>query len=307
MSEVRTETTRLTHGAEPWNIAIDSLCPEMEAVWSEDVAFSLPSSGQPAVFDAEAFHPELAAAILAHARAAITSALARGSVSEGRAETARAIRLQVRGCYVHQVGYRLDGGKHESQLYIGGIHNRVAPGALYSLCKTSTAWAQRPLHWLMRSIGVVATDGPTTTFRNRLRKKGGTIHMRDTRARVAEAIESRKFGLTVLDEGYEVTLDGTRIAVIELTHGEASGDSIVSLVCPLGEAIRDRFVDALQLNSGMVFGRVALVVEPHSGALGFTLFDIRPYAEVDALTYGVILDYLLNTVRPHAASKLVSS
>lgn len=305
VSQVSTETSRLTHRAEPWEVDVDSLCPDMEPLWAEDVPLSLPASGQPAVFDVDAYAPDLSPGMVAHVRAALAAAVARGEVRGTKAETARAVRLQVRGCYLHQVGYRLDGGKTESRLYIGGLRNRVAPGSLQARCRTSTAWVQRPVHGLMRWLGVVESEGPSSTFRKRLQKTGGLVHMLDAKAVVAEAIEARKLGLAVIDEGYELRVAGTPLAVVELTHDEARGDLIVSLVCPLGPADRDRFVDALRFNALVTFGRVGLVVDPGSGALGFTLFDIRPYADLDAATYAAILEHVLDTVRPSAIAKLV--
>lgn len=305
VSQVSTENSRVTHRAEPWDVDIDGLCPEMAPLWAEDVPLDLPANGQPAVFDVDGYAAEVSPGVLAHVRSALATALARGNVKGPTAETARAVRLQVRGCYLHRVGYRLDGGTTESQLYIGGLRNRVAPGILHERCRTSTAWVQRPFHWLLRSIGIVESAGPSSKFRKRLQNAGGAVHMLDAKAVVAEAIEVRKFGLSVLDEGYEVCVDGARIAIIELTHDEARGDLIVSFVCPLGRAEHDRFIDALQFNALVAFGRVGLVVDPDSGALGFTLFDIRPYAELDTATYGAMLDYLLNTVRPKAISRLI--
>jgi hypothetical protein len=305
VSEVATESTRVTQQAEPWDVDLDTLCTDMEPLWSEDVSLGFPSNGQAAIFDVETYSPEVSPSVVMHVRQAISAALARGTVQGSRAETARALRLQMRGCYVHKVGYRLDGGKTENPLYIGGLQNRMAPGALHELCRTSTAWVQRPFHWLMRSIGAVETQGPSSAFRKRLQNNGGLVHVLDAKVIVAEAIESQAFQLTVVDEGYEIHAKSRKLALIELTHDQARGELIVSLLCPLGQALRERFVDALRFNGVVTFGRIGLVTDPNSGTLGFTLFDIRPYSELEKDTYGVILDYLLNTVRPNAISKLI--
>lgn len=305
VSEVSTEKSRVTHRPEPWDVNVDDLCTDMEPLWAEDVPLNLPANGQPAVFDVDAYSPDVSAGVLAHVRPAIAAALSLGTVEGATAKTARAVRLQLRGCYLHRVAFRLDGGKAESQIYIGGMRNRLAPGSLYPLCKTSTAWVQRPFHWLMRSIGIRETQGPSSAFRKRLQKTDGLVHMLDARAVVAEAVEALHFGLQVLDEGYGLHNDGERLAIIDLTHDESRGQLIVNLACPLGQAVRNRFVDALCFNGTIAFGRVGLVTDPSSGALGFTLFDVRPYGELDTGTYRVVLDYLLNTVRPNAIQKLI--
>lgn len=299
VSEVSTEHSRVTHQAEAWEVDVDGLCGDMQPLWAEDVPLSLPASGQPAVYDVDAFAPDMAPGALAHVRAALAAALARGSVLGPSAETARAVRLSLRGCYLHRVGYRLDGGKTESHLYIGGLNNRVAPGSLLARCRTSSVivGVQKPVHRILSWLGVVEDSGPAKSF--------GKGHPLDAKGVVVEAIKQRQFACEVTDEGYQIGIDGATLAVVELTHDEARGDLIVSLVCPLGPARREKFVDALRFNGAVDFGRVGLVVDPVSGALGFTLFDIRPYADLDTPTYATILDHALKTVRPDAIARLV--
>jgi hypothetical protein len=79
----------------------------------------------------------------------------------------------------------------------------------------------------------------------------------------------------------------------------------VSLVVPIGPAIRERFVTALQINQSFSFGRIALTTDPDSGALEFKLYDVRLYADIDEATYRLVSSYLINTAAPHASAKLL--
>jgi hypothetical protein len=246
----------------------------------------------------------LAPGMLAKIRDAITGAVARGSVKQRQAETARAVRFQVHGCYLHRVGYKLDGGGSEDRLFIGGIDNRIAPGPLLERCRTSTAWIQRGFYGIMRSIGVVDDTGPSASFKKRLDKKGGQVHTLDSRAVVADAVEKAGFAIAVLDNGYSLLAGSVPAGVIEFTHDQA-GTLIVRLVVPIGPAIRERFVTALQINQSFSFGRIALTTHPDSGALEFKLYDVRLYADIDKVTYQLIASYLINTAGRRAAAKLL--
>ena len=294
----------LPHYAEEWGADVPGLAASMPPIWNDDVPLTMPSSGAKATFSVDAYGPPVAPGMLAKVRDAITAALARGAVDKQQAETARAVRFQVRGCYLHRVGYKLDGGGAEERLFIGGIDNRVAPGLLLERCRTSTAWIQRGFYGIMRSIGVVEDSGPSAGFKKRLKKQGGQVHPLDSRAVVADAVEKAGLAITVLDNGYSLLAGGAPAGVIEFTHDEA-GTLIVSFVVPIGPAIRERFVTALRINQSFTFGRIALTTDPDSGVLEFKLYDVRLYADIDEATYRLVASYLINTAGRHAAAKLL--
>jgi len=304
ISETSTTSDMLTHYAEEWGADVPGLAASMPLIWNDDVPLILPPSGASATFSLDSYGPPLAPGMLAKVRDAITEAVARGSVRQPQAETARAMRFQVHGCYLHRVGYKLDGGGSQEQLFIGGIDNRVAPGLLLERCRTSTAWIQRGFYGIMRSIGIVDDTGPSASFKKRLNKKGGQVHTLDSRAVVAEAVEKAGLAIAVLDNGYSLLAEGVPAGVIEFTHDEA-GNLIVSLVVPIGPAMRERFVTALKINQSFSFGRIALTTDPDSGALEFKLYDVRLYADIDEAMYRLVASYLINTAARHAAAKLL--
>ena len=304
ISETSTTSDTIQHYAEEWGADVPGLAASMPPIWNDDVPLTIPSSGAKATFGMDAYGPPVAPGMLAKVRDAITAALARGAVQQRQAETARAVRFQVRACYLHRVGYELDGGGSEERLFIGGIDNRVAPGLLLERCRTSTAWLQRGFYGIMRSIGVVEDSGPSAGFKKRLKNKGGQVHPLDSRAVVAEAVEKAGLAIAVLDAGYSLLAGGVPAGVIEFTHDEA-GTLIVSLVVPIGPAIRERFVTALQINQSFSFGRIALTTDPDSGALEFKLYDVRLYADIEEATYRLVASYLINTAGRHATAKLL--
>jgi hypothetical protein len=303
ISETSTTIDTVPHYAEEWGADVLGLAASMPLIWNDDVPLMIPTSGASATFSVDGYGPPLAPGMLGKVRDAITGAVDRGSVKQRQAETARAVRFQVHGCYLHRVGYKLDGGASEERLFIGGIDNRVAPGLLLERCRTSTAWLQRGVYGIGRFIGFVEDTGPSASFKKRL-KKGDHVHSLDSRGVVADAVEKAGLVIVVLDIGYSLLAGGVPAGVIEFTHEEA-GNLIVSFVVPIGPAIRERFVTALQINQLFSFGRIALTTDPDSGALEFKLYDVRLYDDIDEATYRLVASYMINTAGPNAAAKLL--
>jgi hypothetical protein len=303
ISETSTTSDTFPHYTEEWGADVLGLAASMPPIWHDDVPLMIPTSGASATFSADGYEPPLAPGMLGKVRDAITGAVDRGSVKQRQAETARAVRFQVQGCYLHRVGYKLDGGGSEEQLFIGGIDNRIAPGLLIQRCRTSTAWIQRFFYGIKRSIGAVEDTGPSASFKKRL-KKGKPVHPLDSQGVVADAVEKAGLVIVVLDIGYSLLAEGVPAGGIEFTHDQA-GSLIVSLVVPIGPANRERFVTALQINQLFSFGRIALTTDPESGALEFKLYDVRLYDDIDEATYRLVASYMINTAGPHAAAKLL--
>lgn len=304
ISDTSTLAEANVHASEEWDVDVARLVDSMPQVWAEDVPLDIPSSGKPATFGVDQYVPTVAPGVVRRLQSALKAALARGSAESRKAETARALRIQIRSCYVHRVGYTLDGGGDEAFLYIAGLDNRVAPGQLLERCRTSTAWVQRGFRGLLQTFGLVEEQGISRTFKKRLKKSGGQVHMLDTDTHIAEAIEKAGFTLTVIDTGYELMSGAAPVATVELTFDEAQKSLIVSFMSTIAPALRERFVTALQANKNYVFGRLALTVDATSGALEFKLVDVRLYSDVDTDTYKTMLVYLVNVARPHAVSAM---
>ena len=304
ISEVSTLTESYVIAAEEWNLDVAGLSESMSQIWAEDVPLTITPSGKPAAFSVEQYVPAIAPNVVKRLHSTLNKALSQGSADSKKAQTARALRFQIRSCYVHRVGYKLDGGGSEDSVYIGGLDNRIAPGVLLERCSTSTAWVQRGFRGILRTIGLVEDNGLSKTFKKRLKTAGGQIHMLDTDTTVADAIQKAGMTLSVLDMGYEVLSGDDHVATIEFTPDEAKGSLIVGFASTIGPAFREKFVAALQMNKNFALGRLALTVDASTGALEFKLVDVRLYSDIDANTYKGVLAYLLNVARPHALSTI---
>ena len=304
ISEVSTLTESYVIASEEWNLDIAGLSESMSQIWAEDLPLTITTSGKPAALSAEQYSPEIAPNVARRLHSTLNAALSQGSADSKKAQTARALRFQIRSCYVHRVGYKLDGGGSEASVYIAGLDNRIAPGVLLKRCSTSTAWFQRGFRGILQTIGLVEDNGLSKNFKKRLKTSGGQIHMLDTDTTVADAIQKAGLRLSVLDIGYEVLSDGDPIATIEFTPDEAKGSLIVIFASTIGPAFREKFVAALQMNKNFSLGRLALTVDASTGALKFKLVDVRLYSDIDADTYKGVLAYLLNVARPHALSTI---
>lgn len=306
VSTVSTVTDKVFHFADQWPVEWDPLVADMEFIWGEDVALE-PSDigGGITSIDADAYQPPVAVRMVGRLHDALRAAVARGGWEDAEGTTATAVRFHIQGCYVHRVGYALDGRDSSDSIYIGGLRNRVAPGAIRERCRSATAWLQRPFHSLLKSIGILESSGPSRRFNERLVGTGGKVHLLDTNAAVADAAESIGLAVSVTDHGYAfVGQQGEAVAEVDLTHDVKQENLIVGFVAPLGEARRDRFVTALEFNAALTFGRVGLVMNEETGQLEFKLFDTRLYADLTSEMYAAVLRYLVQSAMPMAAAGL---
>jgi hypothetical protein len=306
VSTVSTVTDKIFHYADQWPLDWDPLVKDMEPIWEEDVALE-PSDvlGGIASIDADAYQPPVAARMVGRLHDALRAAVARGSVEDAEGTTATAVRFRIQGCYVHRVGYALDGRDVSDSIYIGGLRNRVAPGAIRERCRSSTAWIQRPFHSLLKAIGILESTGPSQRFKKRLGETGGRVHLLDTNAVVADAAESLGLTISVTDHGYALVGEqGQAVAEVDLTHDAKQQNLIVGFVAPLGEARRDQFVTALEFNAALTFGRVGVVMDDETGRLEFRLFDTRLYTDLTSEMYAAVLRYLIQAAMPKAAAGL---
>ena len=306
VSTVSTATDKVFHFADQWPLDWNPLVADMEPIWMEDVPLeSSDMVGGIASIDTEAYQPPVAPRMVGRLHEALLGAVARGAVEDAQGTTATAVRFRVHGCYVHRVGYSLDGRDTSDSIYIGGLRNRVAPGAIRDRCRSSTAWLQRPFHSLLKSIGILESSGPSQRFKKRLGETGGRVHLLDTNAVVADAAESLGLKVTVTDHGYAlVDQQGETLAEVDLTHDAKQEKLIVGFVAPLGEARRDRFVTSLEFNASLTFGRVGLVMNDETGRLEFKLFDTRLYSDLTSEMYAAVLRYLIQSAMPRAAAGL---
>ncbi|MGI9178817.1 MAG: hypothetical protein ACR2IT_13290, partial [Pirellulales bacterium] len=244
VSTVSTHIDRVFHSSDEWPLDLNGLTGEMEEVWREEVQFNPPAGRvNVASFDVEAYSPPVPPRLMGRVQESLRSALGRGAVQSTQGVTATAVRFVVSGCYVHRVGYSLDGRDAHDSIYIGGFGNRVAPGAIHEKCRSSMAWLQRPFHSLLRGIGILESTGPSGRFKQRLRETGGKVHLLDTNAVVADAAEALGLKVDVSDYGYSLTSpQGRSIGDVDLTHDATKEHLIVGFVANLGAANRERFV-----------------------------------------------------------------
>lgn len=302
VSKVSTHIDHVFHYAEEWPLDLDGLVSEMEEVWQEVVLFESPSGRtNVASFDVDAYSPPVPPRIMQRLHEYVQAALIRGVVDQTKGITATAVRFVVRGCYVHRVGYSLDGKDANDSIYIGGLGNRVAPGKVHDKFRSSMAWLQRPIHGLLRGIGILESDGPSGRFKKRLKETDGKVHLLDTNAVVADAAEAIGLNLEVSDYGYrfDSTTHGA-IGDVDLTHDASKTNLMVGFVLKLGTARRDQFVMALEFNDGLVFGRIGLVMNADTGALEFGIYDTRLYADLTAEMYAAVLRFLIEVAMPRA-------
>ena len=306
ISQVSTATERVFHFSEEWPVELESLVGDMQDIWGETVTLeSSEAVGGITSFDTDFYSPPVAHGVLTRLQRSLRLAVARGAVDDLTGVTASAVRFRIRGCYVHRVGYSLDRKDSRDCIYVGGLSNRLAPGSIQENCRSSTAWIQRPFHKLLVGVGLVESTGPTGRFKKRLKETGGKVHLLDTRAVVADAGEALGLVIEVGDYGYTlVDVDGIPAAEVELTHDQAQENLIVGFVAKLGEARRDKFVEALEFNASLVFGRVGLAMNSTNGKLEFGVYDTRLYDDLTADFYAAVLRYLLHAAIPKARSRL---
>lgn len=304
VSEVSTQRESIMHPSSAWPVDSAWLSHDMELVWSEDVDLNV-SQGRIASFDADEYSPPVSPGMLDCIRDAINGALSIGATTRTQAATARAVRLHVQGCYLHRVEYSLDGKPAPDSVFIGGLSNHIDVGSLHESSKTSTAWAQRPLHGLLRAIGLVESSGPASSFKKRIKEKGGNVHLLDTNTVVADAAEGLGLTVDVTDIGYLVRGNANIPEfTFELTHDSKEGKLVVGFIGLLGTAYREHFVPAMLMGRHLTFGRIGLVVNQGTGALEFRLFDTRRYDDLNKDSYSVVLRYLLDTATPKIRSRI---
>ena len=121
------------------------------------------------------------------------------------------------------------------------------------------------------------------------------LHISDPR-RIVPAIEDHGAAVTLTPEGYQVTISAftasqekldvvfdVRIAVNSLK------ETVLSTICRLGLAHRDRFPEALAMNHRLCVGQVAVVEDSRTKDEYFAIVDRRPYATIHEAEYACIL------------------
>lgn len=304
ISDTSTQRESQIHLTTEWPVDVPWLMGDMETIWAEDVELEV-SRGRVAAFDTNQYSPPISPRMLEQLRGAIEDAITTGSVARTQVVTARAVRFRVDGCYLHRVAYSLNGKPAPDSIYIGGLSNHIQVGSLHENSKTATAWAQRPLHGLLRAIGLVESTGPTSSFKKRIKDKGGKVHLLDTNTVVVDAVEGLGLTMDVTDIGYCVRGHANIPEfTVELTHDSKEGKLVVGFIGFLGTAYREHFAPALLMGKHLTFGRIGLVMNQGTGTLEFRLFDTRRYDDLNKESYSVVLRYLLDTATPRIRSRI---
>lgn len=201
------------------------------------------------------------------------------------------LRLRFRGTYVLRVTYQYQG--LPGTIVLGGTKNKVL---LSEAPRTRVTFLQRLLNWLDRLLSVFGLGEPAMFSREYTQgARTGTVHISDPRCLVP-VLQDCGASISVTPEGYKVTVSASTNGGGELTVVfdvrvlvNQSQERILSTVCRLGPAHRDRFPQALALNHRLGVGHIAVVTDPQTKDEYFAVVDRRPYESLHESQYTCIL------------------